>query len=121
MGVQVAQYVRSSEPSPFQRPRLDLVPPRTDLGRAGAAQRAVPRQPADRAKPDPGERPARVRLLRADEHAPILHSHGVLVLTIEGARISAITRFVDSGLLPHFGLPRTLPRPPGSRAPDPAG
>jgi hypothetical protein len=24
-------------------------------------------------------------------------------------RISAITRFVDSGLLPHFGLPRTRP------------
>ena len=24
-------------------------------------------------------------------------------------RISAITRFIDNGLLPHFGLPRTLP------------
>jgi RNA polymerase sigma-70 factor (ECF subfamily) len=31
------------------------------------------------------------------------------VLTLEGMRVSAITRFVDSGLLPHFGLPRTLP------------
>jgi RNA polymerase sigma-70 factor (ECF subfamily) len=44
-----------------------------------------------------------------DEHAGICHAHGVLVLTMEGMRISAITRFVDSGLLPHFGLPRTLP------------
>jgi len=44
-----------------------------------------------------------------DEHAGICHAHGVLVLTLEGMRVSAITRFVDSGLLPHFGLPRTLP------------
>jgi RNA polymerase sigma-70 factor (TIGR02960 family) len=46
-----------------------------------------------------------------DEHAPIWHWHGVMVLTMEGMRISAITRFIDSGLLPHFGLPRTLPSP----------
>jgi RNA polymerase sigma-70 factor (ECF subfamily) len=44
-----------------------------------------------------------------DQHGPICHPHGVLVLTMEGMRISAITRFVDSGLLPLFGLPRTLP------------
>jgi RNA polymerase sigma-70 factor (ECF subfamily) len=43
-----------------------------------------------------------------DEHADIHHWHGVLVLTMEGDRISAITRFIDSGLLPHFCLPRTL-------------
>ena len=36
-----------------------------------------------------------------------------MVLTMEGMRISAITRFIDSGLLPHFGLPRTLPSPAG--------
>jgi RNA polymerase sigma-70 factor (ECF subfamily) len=54
-----------------------------------------------------------------DEHAPILHSHGVMVLTMEGMRISAITRFIDSGLLPHFGLPRTLPGHGGrARHPD---
>jgi hypothetical protein len=28
---------------------------------------------------------------------------------VEGDRISAITRFIDGGLAPHFGLPRTLP------------
>jgi RNA polymerase sigma-70 factor (TIGR02960 family) len=43
-----------------------------------------------------------------DEHTRILHSHGIMVLTLEGMRISAITRFIDSGLLPYFGLPRTL-------------
>jgi hypothetical protein len=44
-----------------------------------------------------------------DEHAPISHLHGILVLTMEGDLISAITRFIDGGLAPHFGLPRTLP------------
>jgi hypothetical protein len=32
-----------------------------------------------------------------------------MVLTMEGDRISAITNFIDSGLAPYFGLPRTLP------------
>jgi RNA polymerase sigma-70 factor (ECF subfamily) len=44
-----------------------------------------------------------------DEHGRIFHQHGIMVLTLEGDRISAITRFIDSGLMPHFGLPRTLP------------
>jgi RNA polymerase sigma-70 factor (ECF subfamily) len=34
---------------------------------------------------------------------------GLLVLTLAGDRISAITRF-ETGMLPRFGLPRTLPR-----------
>jgi hypothetical protein len=33
---------------------------------------------------------------------------GLLVLTLTGDRICAITRF-DNGVLPRFGLPRTLP------------
>jgi RNA polymerase sigma-70 factor (ECF subfamily) len=45
----------------------------------------------------------------ADPHVPVAHAHGLLVLTLEGDRISVITRFGDNGLLPHFGLPRTLP------------
>jgi RNA polymerase sigma-70 factor (ECF subfamily) len=32
----------------------------------------------------------------------------LFVLTIEGDHISAITWFADSGVLPRFGLPRTL-------------
>ena len=43
-----------------------------------------------------------------DPHAALHHAHGVLVLTLEGDRISAITRFVDNSLLARFGLPRTL-------------
>jgi hypothetical protein len=31
------------------------------------------------------------------------------VLTLEGDRIAAITNFIDSAVLPRFGLPRTLP------------
>jgi hypothetical protein len=44
-----------------------------------------------------------------DPRADIAHARGVFVLTLEGARISAITRFGDLAILPHFGLPRTLP------------
>jgi RNA polymerase sigma-70 factor (TIGR02960 family) len=44
-----------------------------------------------------------------DPHADIAHARGVFVLTLEGAQISAITRFGDLGILPHFGFPRTLP------------
>jgi RNA polymerase sigma-70 factor (TIGR02960 family) len=43
-----------------------------------------------------------------DAHASIGRYFGVLVLTLEGDRIAAITRFGDTGILPHFGLPRTL-------------
>ena len=45
---------------------------------------------------------------RSDEHTPIAHSTGLIVLTLEGGRIAAITNFIDSGVLPRFGLPRTL-------------
>ena len=44
-----------------------------------------------------------------DAQAAIAHAYGLMVLTLEGERISAITWFSDRGLLPHFGLPRTLP------------
>jgi RNA polymerase sigma-70 factor (TIGR02960 family) len=43
-----------------------------------------------------------------DAHAPIGRFFGVLVLTLEGDRIAGLTRFGDTGILPHFGLPRTL-------------
>jgi RNA polymerase sigma-70 factor (TIGR02960 family) len=44
----------------------------------------------------------------ADGHAAVHRCLGVLVLTLEGNRISGLTRFGDSGVLPYFGLPRTL-------------
>ena len=31
------------------------------------------------------------------------------MLAIEGEQITTITRFGDNGVLPYFGLPRTLP------------
>ncbi len=43
-----------------------------------------------------------------DPRAPIAHAHGLVVLTIAGDQISAITRFGDNSLFPQFGLPRTL-------------
>ncbi len=44
-----------------------------------------------------------------DPHAAIGRFFGVLVLTLDGDRIAGITRFGDTGILPCFGLPRTLP------------
>ncbi len=44
-----------------------------------------------------------------DPHAAVAHAGGMFVLTLEGDRIAAMTRFGDNGVLPHFGLPRTLP------------
>jgi RNA polymerase sigma-70 factor (ECF subfamily) len=43
-----------------------------------------------------------------DPHAPVDHAHGLVVLTLEGDRIAAITRFLDNSVMSRFGLPRTL-------------
>jgi RNA polymerase sigma-70 factor (ECF subfamily) len=43
-----------------------------------------------------------------DAHARIGRANGLLVLTLEGDRVAAITRFGDGGVFPYFGLPRTL-------------
>jgi RNA polymerase sigma-70 factor (ECF subfamily) len=40
----------------------------------------------------------------------VARAYALFVLTLEGDRISAITWFGASGVFPHFGLPRTLPR-----------
>jgi RNA polymerase sigma-70 factor (ECF subfamily) len=45
---------------------------------------------------------------RADPHAPIAHATGLIVLTLEGERIAAITQFLDPSILSRFGLPQTL-------------
>ena len=47
-----------------------------------------------------------------DAYAPVCRAHGLMVLTLEGGQISAITRFVDNSVLTRFGLPRTLPTAP---------
>jgi RNA polymerase sigma-70 factor (ECF subfamily) len=47
-------------------------------------------------------------LYTKDPHASVLHANGLIVLTLAGDHISALTRF-DNSVLPSFGLPRTLP------------
>jgi RNA polymerase sigma-70 factor (ECF subfamily) len=49
---------------------------------------------------------------RAGPGAPAAGAHGLIVLTLAGDKISAITRFGCDGLSPHFGLPATLPHQP---------
>jgi RNA polymerase sigma-70 factor (TIGR02960 family) len=44
-----------------------------------------------------------------DPQAPVAHANGILVLTLAGSQISAVTGFPDNSTLPIFGLPRTLP------------
>jgi RNA polymerase sigma-70 factor (ECF subfamily) len=43
-----------------------------------------------------------------DTQTAIARAYGVMVLTLAGDRISAITWFRDNSVFPHFGLPRTL-------------
>jgi RNA polymerase sigma-70 factor (ECF subfamily) len=45
-----------------------------------------------------------------DPSAPIWRSCGLIVLTLRGNQIHALTRFGDLGFLARFGFPRTLPR-----------
>ena len=66
---------------------------------AAAAFGSCPRAPT------PSRRSA---ITSTTTQAPIGRYYGIIVLTLEGDRISAITRFGDSGFLPAFGLPRVL-------------
>jgi RNA polymerase sigma-70 factor (ECF subfamily) len=45
-----------------------------------------------------------------DRQAPIARPFGLVVLTLDGEQISAITFFSDTSAFARFGLPRTLPR-----------
>jgi RNA polymerase sigma-70 factor (ECF subfamily) len=45
-----------------------------------------------------------------DPLTPIWRAGSILVLGLQGGRVSAITRFGNRGLIARFGLPRTLPR-----------
>jgi RNA polymerase sigma-70 factor (ECF subfamily) len=45
---------------------------------------------------------------RRDPGSAIVHAHGVMVLTLSGDRVAALTRFIDNGLLSEFGLSRSL-------------
>ena len=43
-----------------------------------------------------------------DRHTSIARAHGTMVLTMDGDRVSTLTRFLDNSVLAAFGLPRTL-------------
>jgi RNA polymerase sigma-70 factor (TIGR02960 family) len=45
----------------------------------------------------------------SDDATQAARAHGLMVITLSGDRIAAITRFVDNSVLPRFGLPRVLP------------
>ena len=44
----------------------------------------------------------------ADPHTGVYRAYGLLVVTIAGDRITAVTGF-GASVMPRFGLPRTLP------------
>jgi RNA polymerase sigma-70 factor (TIGR02960 family) len=44
-----------------------------------------------------------------DPTSAVSRSQGLIVLTLSGEQIEQITRFLDNGVLPRFGLPRILP------------
>ena len=49
-------------------------------------------------------------LYLADPSTPIWRACGLIVLTLRGDRVHALTRFAGPGLMARFGFPRTLPR-----------
>jgi RNA polymerase sigma-70 factor (ECF subfamily) len=73
------------------------------LAAAVAYQGPRPRLIATRANGQPA-----FGLYIRDPRAGIFHALGVLVITLAGGRIAAITRF-DNSVLRYFGLPRTVP------------
>jgi RNA polymerase sigma-70 factor (ECF subfamily) len=46
---------------------------------------------------------------RAGPHEPMAQARGLIVLTLAGEKIAAITRFEPEGLFAHFGLEQALP------------
>jgi len=45
---------------------------------------------------------------RPDPHAGVHRAAGIIVVTVEGERLSSLTRFGDKSLIATFGLPRTI-------------
>jgi RNA polymerase sigma-70 factor (ECF subfamily) len=43
-----------------------------------------------------------------DPQLPVARAYGLMVLTLSGDRIAAITGFADASVFGPFGLPRTL-------------
>jgi RNA polymerase sigma-70 factor (ECF subfamily) len=49
-----------------------------------------------------------------DGDDPVASGDGMIVLGLAGSRIRGVTRFLDNGLLPRFGVPADLPVPFGA-------
>jgi hypothetical protein len=96
------------------RPALSEGLPQRDRDRASLpASDRLPRRPPVPADPDPGQRPAGIRLLRLgcyvmDGRCSVAHAHGIMVLTLTADGISMLTRFTDTSVMPAFGFPRTF-------------
>jgi hypothetical protein len=45
----------------------------------------------------------------SDSDAPAVTGQGLIMLTLDGTQFSGVTRFLDNGLLPRFGVPASLP------------
>ena len=43
-----------------------------------------------------------------DPHTPIAHAYGLMVLTLAGDQVAALTGFADTSVFRSFGLPRTI-------------
>jgi RNA polymerase sigma-70 factor (TIGR02960 family) len=89
------------EPHEYQgRPAIAEFLVSRGIWRAGRGNRLVP----TRANGQPA-----FAYYLGDPNCGVARAGGLLVLTLDGPAISAITRFGDNGVLPYFGLPRTLP------------
>jgi RNA polymerase sigma-70 factor (TIGR02960 family) len=93
MPPQPLEYQGHEAIAAFLRHRADL---------RGAALRVVP----TRANTQPA-----FGCYLPDPQAAIARPYGMIVLTLEGDAIAAITWFADTGVFRHFGLPRTLAHP----------
>jgi RNA polymerase sigma-70 factor (TIGR02960 family) len=91
----------SMPPMPFEYNGLDAIASFLDAA-FGSLGSTPTRLVSTRANTQPA-----FGFYRGDSQTPVLHAMGLLVLTLEGDRISALTRF-ESSVMPRFGLPRTL-------------
>jgi hypothetical protein len=87
------------------------MPPLEYQGRELAARflTRLPCKDDERTAPSPraNGQPA-LGLYVRDPRGRVFHAMGLLVLTLAGDQVAAITRF-DNSVLPRFGLPRRLP------------
>jgi RNA polymerase sigma-70 factor (ECF subfamily) len=82
---------------------------REQAARFLAATAFQPGRPAHRLVPTRANGQPAFGVYVRDRHAPVAHANGLLVLTLAGAQISAMTGFFGNSALRIFGLPRTLP------------